>query len=67
MALSAIFVLHELPRAHDGAVQVSGNRRLAIEVKGYPSVAYANPARASEVKSTQPASQARQLYSHALL
>lgn len=44
-----------------------GSRRLAIEVKGYPSREYENPARAVEAKPTQPASQARQWYSHALL
>ncbi len=41
--------------------------RLAIEVKGFPSSTYVDPRRAGESKPTQPASQARQWYSDALL
>ena len=37
-------------------------RTLAVEVKGYPSLSYADPRRAGEVKPTQPATQARHWY-----
>jgi hypothetical protein len=40
---------------------------LAVEVKGFPSRHYADPRRADEAKPTNPATQARQWYSHALL
>jgi hypothetical protein len=43
------------------------DRTLAVEVKGYPGTRYADPRRANEVKPTNPSSQARQWYSHALL
>lgn len=44
-----------------------GNRSLAVEVKGYPSVAYEHGPKRGQPKPTQPASQARQRFSHALL
>ena len=44
-----------------------GGRELVVEVKGYPSRIYRNPARAAETKPTDPTSQAQQWYSHALL
>lgn len=44
-----------------------GEQKLLIEVKGYPSKEYRDPARAAEVKRTQPSNQAQQWYSHALL
>jgi hypothetical protein len=44
-----------------------GPRRLGAEVKGWPSVAYADPRRAAEVKRTQPGNQAGHWFSQALL
>jgi hypothetical protein len=41
--------------------------RVHVEVKGWPSELYVRGARAGERKSTRPASQARQWFSHALL
>jgi hypothetical protein len=40
---------------------------LLVEAKGYPSKNYREPRRASQVKPTNPTSQAQQWYSHALL
>lgn len=40
---------------------------LAVEVKGYPTTTYARGPNAGLPKPTQPANQARQWYSHALL
>ena len=40
---------------------------LLVEVKGYPSMGYRNPARAGEKKATKPATQARHWYAQALL
>lgn len=42
-------------------------QRLAIEVKGFPSRNYANPARAAETKRTQPSTQAKHWYAQAVL
>jgi hypothetical protein len=42
-------------------------RTLAVEVKGYPSLTYADPRRAGELKPTQPATQARHWYAQAVL
>jgi Holliday junction resolvase-like predicted endonuclease len=42
-------------------------RTLAVEVKGYPGTAYADPRRAGEVKPTQPSTQARHWYAQAVL
>jgi hypothetical protein len=44
-----------------------GPRRLGAEVKGWPSVGYADPRRAAEVKRTQPSTQAGHWFSQALL
>ncbi len=44
-----------------------GDRRVAVEVKGYPEVTYAHGERRGKPKPTRPASQARQWFSHALL
>ena len=43
-----------------------GNRVLAIEVKGYPSEAYADPRRAHEKKKTNPRNQCEKWFSQAL-
>lgn len=43
------------------------DRTLLVEAKGFPSKSYRDPRRASEVKRTNPTSQAQQWYSHALL
>lgn len=43
------------------------SQRLAVEVKGFPSTVYARGERAGQPKPTQPANQARQWFSHALL
>lgn len=40
---------------------------LLVEAKGYPSKSYRDPRRADERKPTNPANQAQQWYSHALL
>jgi hypothetical protein len=42
-------------------------RVLRVEVKGWPSKGYADPARASETKRTQPSTQAVHWYSQAVL
>jgi hypothetical protein len=42
-------------------------RTLRVEVKGWPTVGYADPARASETKRTRPSTQAGHWYSQALL
>ena len=42
-------------------------RTLRVEVKGWPTVGYADPARASETKRTRPSTQAAHWYSQALL
>ncbi len=44
-----------------------GGDRAAIEVKGFPSRNYADPARASETKRTQPSTQAKHWYAQAVL
>lgn len=44
-----------------------GDRWLAIEVKGYPSTTYDHGPKRGQPKPTQPAAQARQWFSHALL
>jgi hypothetical protein len=44
-----------------------GARRLGAEVKGWPSANYADPRRATEVKRTQPSTQAGHWFSQALL
>lgn len=44
-----------------------GPERVGVEVKGYPSVRYADPARAHEQKRTQPSTQAGHWYAQALL
>lgn len=44
-----------------------GDDVLRVEVKGWPSKAYANPARANETKRTKPSTQAGHWYSEALL
>jgi len=43
------------------------DRRLGAEVKGWPSAGYADPRRATEVKRTQPSTQAGHWFSQALL
>ena len=48
-------------------VAVRHGKRLSVEVKGFPSTTYARGERAGQPKPTQPASQARQWFSHALL
>lgn len=48
-------------------VAEQGGRTVGIEVKGYPSRAYADPARSSEPKRTQPSNQATHWYSQAVL
>lgn len=44
----------------------NGERRLGAEVKGWPSAGYADPRRVSEVKRTQPSTQAGHWFSQAL-
>lgn len=46
---------------------VAGDQRVGIEVKGYPSRLYADPARAGEAKRTQPSTQAGHWYAQAVL
>ncbi len=48
-------------------VATRSGRSLAIEVKGFPSTTYEHGDRRGEPKPTQPANQARQWFSHALL
>lgn len=48
-------------------IATSGGRWLAVEVKGFPSTTYEHGDRRGEPKPTQPANQARQWFSHALL
>lgn len=43
------------------------DRRIGAEVKGFPSVGYADPRRASETKRTQPSTQAGHWFSQALM
>jgi hypothetical protein len=45
---------------------VKGDRQLGAEVKGWPSVGYADPRRAAEIKRTQPSTQAGHWFSQAL-
>ncbi|MCK9902150.1 hypothetical protein CC117_25515 [Parafrankia colletiae] len=45
-----------------------GGRTLAVEVKGFPTRGtYADPRRVAEIKPTQPATQARHWFAHAVL
>jgi Holliday junction resolvase-like predicted endonuclease len=44
-----------------------GEEAVGVEVKGYPSRGYADPARAGEIKKTQPSTQAVHWYAQALL
>ena len=44
-----------------------GPSRLIVEVKGYPSIGYRDPGRASEVKRTAPSLQAKHWFADALL
>jgi len=48
-------------------VAASDDQTVGIEVKGYPSRAYADPARAGEVKRSNPSTQAGHWYSQAVL
>lgn len=48
-------------------VATKGDRRLAIEVKGYPSTVYARGAKAGQPKPTAPTLQARHWFAQALL
>lgn len=48
-------------------VAVRGTDKLAVEVKGYPTTTYARGRLAGTTKPTQPATQARQWFSHASL
>lgn len=48
-------------------IATKGPRTLAIEVKGWPGTAYADPRRAHEIKPTAPGLQARHWFSHAVL
>jgi Holliday junction resolvase-like predicted endonuclease len=43
------------------------SQSVGVEVKGFPSRSYADPARAGEVKPTQPSTQARHWYAAAVL
>lgn len=50
-------------KAHGVDVLATRDQRtLGAEAKGYPSVTYADPARAHEVKRTKPTTQARHWY-----
>lgn len=54
-------------RAHGtDIVATKGGEKLGVEVKGFPSKQYSDPNRAHERKPTQPATQARTWYAHAL-
>ena len=44
-----------------------GAQTVGVEVEGFPSRAYADPARAAEVKRTSPSTQAGHWYSQAVL
>jgi hypothetical protein len=46
---------------------IRDGRTLRVEVKGWPTIGYADPARAAEVKRTRPSTQAGHWYSQALL
>jgi hypothetical protein len=48
------------------AAHPHAGRRLGAEVKGWPSVGYADPRRAGEIKKTQPSTQAGHWFSDAL-
>src|SRR5207248_1105760 len=48
-------------------VATKGDRRLAVEVKGYPGTVYARGERAGQPKPTAPTTQARHWYAQALL
>jgi Holliday junction resolvase-like predicted endonuclease len=48
-------------------IAVREGRTVGVEVKGYPSVGYADPARAGEKKRTNPRSQAWNWYAKAVL
>lgn len=48
-------------------IAVRDGQKVGIEVKGFPSRDYADPARANEVKRTRPSTQAGHWYSQALL
>jgi hypothetical protein len=53
-------------QGHDIAAS-RGRERLVVEVKGYPSVGYRDPRRATEIKRAQPSSQAKHWFADALL
>jgi hypothetical protein len=48
-------------------VAAKGPEKVSVEVKGFPSRRYTDPARANENKPTQPSTQARTWYANALL
>jgi len=48
-------------------VATRGDEAVGVEVKGYPSRNYADPARATETKTTQPSTQAVHWYAQAIL
>jgi Holliday junction resolvase-like predicted endonuclease len=48
-------------------IATKGSRTLAIEVKGWPGTAYADPRRSHETKPTAPGLQARHWFSQAVL
>ncbi|MGH2555275.1 MAG: hypothetical protein ACRDHO_06120 [Actinomycetota bacterium] len=48
-------------------IATTGRRKLAVEVKGYPSPRYADPRRAHETKPTNPVNQAGHWFAQALL
>jgi hypothetical protein len=45
---------------------IKSPRRLGAELKGWPSIGYADPRRAAETKRTQPSTQAGHWFSQAL-
>lgn len=61
-------VANTATKEHGIDVITSGDGQTAgVEVKGYPSRGYADPARAAEVKRTSPSTQAGHWYSQAVL
>lgn len=65
-AITSVADVAARARADDIATS-KGSRRLAVEVKGYPSRGYRDPRRANEIKPTNPTLQAKHWFAEALL
>lgn len=60
-------VANTATKEHGDVIASRDGRTVGVEVKGFPSRSYADPARAGEAKRTSPSTQAGHWYSQAVL